>query len=304
MKLTKTIGSLAAFLLLCIGATSCNNDKNEEEFKVQQQITDSFLHIVDISGAHPDMNYTGVSYSIIYDYVAATADVTIKGLKLPDNSQYPALTLKNIPFKVTNEGARLVEGSNLVSTSEGFPSTPVFDHFKLTVGDRVVSEVYYPMLSLEYTVNGVYKAVGSITSQLFSGSTVTTDATGASFTNEEPVYALVLDIASMKASLTINNAKFVQAMPAQTMTFAGIPFTISETGIIAMESTQTIIPTINKVPFEAFPITGFKATYTLTKGMDVEFVCTIDNPAMADKIKGSPFRVTAQLPFAPKNDNK
>lgn len=301
MKLTKTIGALAAFLILSLGVTSCSNDNKNEEFKVQQQITDSFLHIVDASGAYPDMNYTGVSYNIIYDYVAATADITIKGLKLPDNSQYPALTLKNIPFKVTKEGTRVVEGSNLASASDGFAAAPLFDKFKLTVGDRIIAEVYYPVLCLEYTINGTYKAVGSINSQLFSGTTVTTAADGSSYTNEEPIYALVLDIASMKASMTINNAKFVQTMPAQNMTFAGIPFTISENGTISLESAQTIIPTINKVPFDAFPITDLKATYDLTKGMDAEFVCTITNPAMADKIKGSPFKVTASLPFATQN---
>ena len=308
MKFFSTLIAIAAGLALCFSLSSCNNSDEPEEFKVQQQITDSFLHISDLSSMRPEMNYKGVSYHIIYDYVAATADVTIKGLKLPDDTKYPALTLSEIPFKVNNEGARVLEGTNLAASSDGFTATPLFDSFKMVVSDRLVDGYYFPAVCIEYTVNSTYKAVGSILSQIFAGTTVTTNSNGNSFSNETPVYALELDPQTMKAALTINNAKFIQSMPAQTMTFAGIPYTVSTGGIVTLESVETIIPTINKVEFKAFPISDLKAEYNLTTGMNLDFVCTIDksqmNPEMADKIEGSPFKVSAKLPFSIKTTNE
>ena len=82
---------------------------------------------------------------------------------------------------------------------------------------------------------------------------MTTDINGHSFSNETPAYVLELDPQTMKAALTINNAKFIQSMPAQTMTFAGIPYTVSDNGIVTLESTETIIPTINKVEIQSLP---------------------------------------------------
>lgn len=308
MKFFSTLSAIAASLVLCFSLSSCNKSDKPEEFKVQQQITDSFMHISDLSGMQSEMNYKGVSYQIIYDYVEATADVTIKGLKLPGDKQFPALSLTEIPFKVTNDGTRVLEGSNLAATSAGFADSQLFNQFKMTVSDRLIDGYYFPAVCIEYTVNSTYKAVGSIMSQIFVGTTVTTDSNGHSFSNETPVYALELDPQTMKAALTINNAKFIQSMPAQTMTFSGIPYTVSDSGIVTLESTETIIPTINKVEFKAFPITDLKAEYNLTTGMNLNFVCSIDKsqmkPEMADKIEGSPFTVDAKLPFVKKASNE
>ena len=96
MKFFSTLTAITAGLALCFSLSSCNNSDQPEEFKVQQQITDSFIHISDLSGMQSEMNYKGVSYNIIYDYVEATADVTIKGLKLPGDQQFPALDRKSV----------------------------------------------------------------------------------------------------------------------------------------------------------------------------------------------------------------
>ena len=196
----------------------------------------------------------------------------------------------------------------MAATSTGFAESQLFNSFKMVVSDRLIDNYYFPAVCIEYTVNSTYKATGSILSQIFVGTTVTTDINGHSFSNETPAYVLELDPQTMKAALTINNAKFIQSMPAQTMTFAGIPYTVSDNGIVTLESTETIIPTINKVEFKAFPISDLKAEYNLTTGMNLNFVCSIDKsqmkPEMADKIEGSPFTVNAKLPFIKKSSNE
>ena len=193
MKFFSTLTAITAGLALCFSLSSCNNSDQPEEFKVQQQITDSFIHISDLSGMQSEMNYKGVSYNIIYDYVEATADVTIKGLKLPGDQQFPALSITKIPFKVTNDGSRVLEGSNLAATSTGFAESQLFNSFKMVVSDRLIDNYYFPAVCIEYTVNSTYKATGSILSQIFVGTTVTTDINGHSFSNETPAYVLELD---------------------------------------------------------------------------------------------------------------
>ncbi|MDE6098416.1 MAG: hypothetical protein K2G24_05970 [Muribaculaceae bacterium] len=288
MKLSRTLALIAAALLIGLGATSCNDKNNNEEFKVQQKITTALAHVSDINGTEASITYKGLSYDIIYDYIAATAEVTIQGLRVPGGTQYPAVKLSEVPFKVEKDGTRLLEGTNLPSAISGFASAPLFTSFRLSVFDRIIGEYYYPVASISFTIDGRYHGVSTIPTQVFQGTTVTTDANGQSFSNTDPIYVLELDVQKMTASLTINGAKFVQQMPAQTMSFTEIPFTISDNGVVTIEKSGEIIPTIGNTPYPSFPITGFKAVFTIGTGMNLDFVCSV---------KGEPYTVNAQLPF-------
>ena len=309
MKFTRTICAIAVCIATCLGIVSCDSKQNDPELKYRQQILNAFVYANDMA-EDLTIEYLGANYDIIYDFIAGTADVTIQGLRLPGNKQYPTITLTAVPFTIDDNGSRVLEGSNMPVAVEGFATAPVFSAFKLTVADRYftndykltpnISEAKYysPQISILFTIDGHYRVVSSLPGQVFIGTTVTTDSEGKSFSNSDPTYVLTLDMETKTGNLTINGAKFIQNMPEMTMTFPNIPFTVSNTGTVTLQKADPIIPTIGGTPFSAFPISNFKAVYTLTTGMTLDFVCTKKNQETG---LSETYSVSADLPFFDKN---
>lgn len=302
MKLINTIFTLAAGVALSICATSCNSSTNDEDqsLKYQQDILNAFVHANNMA-EDVTIDYQGANYKIIYDFTKGTSEVSITGLRLPGGTQFTTINLTGLTFKIDDNGTRVVEGKNPMATVSNFASAPLFNSFKLTVTDRyfdssyrptndiTMAKYYVPVISVIYTIDGKYRVVSGPVDQLFRGTTVTTDPAGNSFSNSDPYYILALDMESKTAKLTLNQVQFVQAMPAMSnMTFANLPFTIGNNGVITIEKSETTVPTIGDVPYPSFPITNLKATYNLAEGMDLDFNCDV---------KGQPHSVSAKLPF-------
>lgn len=286
MNYIKTLANTALAVALCCSFQSCTGD-DEQELKVEQNITSAFAHVYEISQGL-SANYTGLSYNIVYDYIAATASVTINGLKLPGSEQYPSIKLTDVPFSVNQAGYRVLDGKDLKVQMEGFGTVPQFNNFNLICLDRMIGQNYYPALCMTYTIDSRYKVVSSVSDQVIQGTTVTTPEDGEAFTSTDPVYVLQFDFETQRAAITINGAQFDKNMPAQTMTFSNIPFEFDSKGKVTLEKDDTIVPTIGGTPFPAFPITELSATCQLGEKMNLAFVCTI---------RGAKYQVNADLRY-------
>lgn len=290
MKITQRIALWGIALAGMAGLTACNNDE-AGDLIVAQSVTDSYVYMLN-TATGDDCYSTSVSYEIRYNYTNSTGEVNLSNLQMPDGSKYPTMKLSGLKFAIDQDGWRILTGSNIKPSISGFANAPVFDRFELHELDRTINGSYFPALKVAYTIDGVNTAVGSLHDQVLWGTVISTDSEGATFTDtDNQIFVLQFDYEKQTAALTINNAKFSQGMPSMTMTFAGIPYTMSIDGRIVLKATDDIIPTIGGTPYPQFAILNFRGECLLGQSLVVDFGC---------RPMGQAYTVHANLPYSPK----
>lgn len=286
----KKFSLLAATLGLIMALVSCNTGGNDAHLTSTQSFTQCYAVVTNTDINTPYTVDVPVTVSLKVDYYALTCEVTFSGLKKPDGTPYPAFTIKDVKWKAneTNWGVATAAAPE-VTTANSLPV--VISDFKFNWHNREyfsqATGGSYTTCNFSFTLDGV-GVVGSRREVIIAGKTVSSSPSSKPFESMKPVYTLLLDFDKRTADLKITNAKFEQNMPAMTMVFPAIPFTVERGGNVITFSAAALTPTIAGTPYPNFPITEFKGTLTPTSGIDLSFICGF---------KGTPYTVTSTLVY-------
>lgn len=131
----------------------------------------------------------------------------------------------------------------------------------------------------------------------FKGTTTTfpVDNPSSVYTSDKSTYLVTLDPESNKASISIENADFLQGMPQLgVMTFNSLTYSVDNeatdengTAVVKLKC-EALDPEIANRPFPAFPITDLSATMLTDKSLSLTFICTYRGTPFTVKFKGSP----------------
>lgn len=275
----------AAVMLLSLGScdTSGNNDTITE-----QQFPSCFAYVHDLS-AGVNALYSPVGYTLRLNYSKATADVTITGLRTPDQT-YPQLKLTDIPWSI-EKGVTVVSGRNVQASSAS--AVPVLlSSFTLKVKDRIISSgssyIYKPGFSVNYTIDGRYSVIsGNTDTAVMYGTTTSTCQTPpVNFSTDATAYELTFNFDTRTVQILIKGARFMDKMPALDIVLKNVP--IAFYGSKVTWEAEKITPLIGGLPYETYPIANLKGEFDFSTEMKMEFDC---NPAT---VPGNPtFHVTA-----------
>lgn len=284
---------LAAVMLLSLGScdTSSNNDTITE-----QQFPSCFAYVHDLSTG-VNAIYNSVGYTLRLNYSKATADVTITGLRVPDQSNsysYPQLKLTDLPWSI-EKGVTVVSARN-VQASSASAQPVMLSSFTLKVKDRIItsgsSYIYKPGFSVNYTIDGRYSVFSgnTDTAVMYGITTSTCETPFVHFATDATAYELSFNLDTRTVQILIKGARFMDKMPALDIVLQNIPITFYGTKVTW--EAERIIPLIGGVTFETYPITNLKGEYDFSTEMKMEFDC---NPAT---VPGAPtFHVTSDCTF-------
>ena len=209
---------------------------------------------------------TPPNVKVVRDNINRTLTFTFTGLSTGDGKTVTVIT-PAIAFNYEN-GCIAIPRTDLSATSAAIDSFKFF-------GDGNWMNISFTMGDYEYVINSRYTLKNSSVEQsgiLYKGkASIVTDASKEPFENENMEYFVIMG--STTADLYIFNASFAEAMPPQNILISGIPYVMTAQNYI-LSSTNTIIPSIDKVPYPNFEINDFVATIPFTgKGGSMEFLC-------------------------------
>jgi hypothetical protein len=283
----KKISLIFFSLIALLSFSSC--DTNAGDQKMTQYYSNCFNDVIDIKGGTENI-FTGVSYSIEYNYTQATANVTISGLKLSNSSSISSITIPDLSWSYDSDGWRTIKSTYAV-TSSGV----TFSDIKIAFLDRYSGTSYVPAVEIHYTVNDQYQ-VYSVSKQQFMFGTTTSTCTDASasemfFSNADSYYGFDIDTDTKTANVYLYNAQFLSTMPQlSNMQFANLPFTVKSGNItIKQDADNVLTPSISSTPYPAFPITNFNAYLSSANG-SISFTCAY---------KDIPFDILCQATSTP-----
>lgn len=272
----KYIAILSLALIALMGATSCN-DKNEADTITRTDFTSFFANVQNISTG-VDACYSNVGYSVYLNYTKLTADVTISGLRLPDGTQYPTMTINNLPWNIDANGCKVVQGSNITPTIGGFANVPLIGNFTMNIFDRIITTdsgqpAYSPGVCVKMLINDRFSVTSSYSPQTLFGTTASkSETTGKTFTTGATSYQVKFNADTRRLTIMMNNARFAEEMTRGfNIELRDIPVTFRGTSLEF--DVEAITPYIGDTPFEQFPITNLKGGFDMAKGLNFEFDC-------------------------------
>lgn len=265
---------LAVAALSLVALCSCGDNKNNET--VTEQALPGFFAIVDDLSNNATAVYSGLSYSVRLNYDKMEATVQISGLKLPDGTSYPTMTLPGLTWNVDKQGWRVIKGSAVTPSITGFATTPLFTNFELKLYDRVFdfsgTPVYSPGACVRYTIDSRYRVLSTFSPQVLYGETESVSASGKEFETEGVEYVVSYNADTRKLAISMNNARFEQGMPmALNIDLKNIDVTV--TGSSLEFNVPSITPSIGDIPFTAFPITNLRGSFAPGDGLKFSFRC-------------------------------
>lgn len=251
--------------------TSCSSSESNDLI-VEQSMSNFFVYVTDLT-AGTDAYYPQISYTLRLNYTKMTADVMIFNLHTPDGTNYPTLTLANMPWTMT-QNQIVVQGRDITPAGASIPA--VFNSFNLTLSPRMLEEnVPAPGVGITFTLNSRFAATSANPSQIAFGTTTTTDADGKEFEGTKTYYSFIFNTDTRRVNITMYNTSFVQQMPVMNIELVNVPFVID--GASAKWDVESITPQIGGVPYGAFPISNLKGSFNFSKGLDMSFDCTPRN---------------------------
>lgn len=158
--------------------------------------------------------------------------------------------------------------------------------------EQMVNRFVY---AISYTVNNRYEVVVYPKTAYCFSKTTTLNLSDPSkvFTVDDystaPSYSLSFSTVSKKCSIKIDQAKFLEGMPALNMVFEDIPFTANANEI--SYSIDALTPKIGGDPYPGFPITNLRGTFRPMTATSLNFDCT---PATVNNGQTT-FRVSVAL---------
>jgi len=282
-------------LAVASAALSACNSSDPGETITTQQLTPCYAVVTDLNTK--TVSYCNeVTFKLDLNWTNATSQVTVSGLSAGGTS-LPAFNLPELPWRVNAESQWGEIKESIFSVTANYSDYTITD-FSLAWVDRLsmnsalglegVDMIYWPGTVYKMVIDGRYRIVGARAPFMFFGKTTSTGPDGKGWDNQKSYYQVALDFTHMTADIQINDARFVEQMPAQNMRFLTIPMTIDpETGIIsiAMDSDAELIPNTvgtdgKYTPQPDFPIKALSAVIDPAKGMTIGFQCNVRKAAV------------------------
>ena len=280
---------LPAVAMASAAFTSCNSDEPSQTITTQQ-LTPCYAVVTDLQ-TNTVSYCTDVTFKLDLNWTDATSQISVTGLSA-GSTTLPAFSLPELSWSVADNWAHVK--SSAMAVTAGY-TTYNITQFSLDWVDRLsmgpalgVPTLYWPGAVYHMTVDGRYRIVGARAPYMFFGKTTSTGPDGKGWDNQKPYYQVALDFKTMTADLQINDAQFVQQMPAQNMRFLAVPMQVDPaTGVISLalaEDAELIPNTVGTggtyTPQPDFPISGLTATIDPATGMDIAFDCNVRKAAM------------------------
>lgn len=268
----KVLRLLCAACICVCALSSCDNENDNPT--ITQQVFPNFFASVTNMAEGVGAVYSNISYGVILNYTDMTADVQINGLRLPDGTSYPAMTLSQIPWTIDKSGWKVIKGSNLTPSVSGI--SPVFNNFEFRIYERIldseVPNVYSPGVFASFSIDSKYRVISTMSTQTLYGETESTSASGKEFDTHAIEYVVSFNTETRMLNITMNNARFEQDMPMNlNIELRNIPVTFTNSGMNF--DVDAIIPSIGGTPFAAFPISNLRGYYNPGEGLEFSFRC-------------------------------
>lgn len=266
----KILRHLSIALITVFGLISCSSDKDNDT--ITNQTFSNFVAVVNDLTTGGTAYYNNVSFFVELNYSRMIASVQISGLKLPDGTTYPTLTVSDVPWNISSDGWKTIKGTSLPSHPSG--SVGAFTSFEFKIYERILTEndktTYSPGVCANFTIDGRYKIVCTYSPQTLNGkATVTSE--GNTYTSNNSEYICTLNTDTRMLSILMNKAQFAPGMPALNMELRSIPVTLRGTNFdFDVEHTT---PYIEGTAFDAFPITELKGSFNPASGLNFSFIC-------------------------------
>ncbi len=266
----KKVLALLAGIIFLISA-GCTSTSDSGKTITEQAFPALFANVVDISQM-ASATYTGVGYQLRLNYTDLTADVVISGLRTPDGTAYPTISIKDIPWTIEKGAIIVAKGRNLTPEMSGFANVPLFSSFEMRLINRVANDKYIPGIVFSYTINNRFNVMSSYASQTMFATTVSkSTADNSEYKSVQTVYELDFNVETGRLKITMRNSNFASGMPAFDIVLENIPFTFA--GTKARWSIDAITPKIGNDPFAAFPITDLSGELDFADDFELEFNC-------------------------------
>lgn len=286
MKLINYLATLTFGLTL----TSCLGDP--ENTITQDFSPYTFVYVVDNQTNQSSIS-DAATFKMKTETNTAKIDITIDNLKLPDG-RYINLAIPNQAATVTEKGATRVAVPLCTSVVDGVSHT--ISDFQMELYMRYFNGQNYSLLVCNYTVDTRYSVRVVFTPAYYWGSTQVVDQDGKIFNNtaQTSFYGISFNPENGKATLGLIGAKFADNMPAMSMTFPDMPYTLTQYGFSV--TADKVIPMINNVPFPSYTISDVRISGSYGGPVSISFTCTIDT----EKVKGT-YKVSASIEVLPKD---
>lgn len=292
MKIIPRLLSLAALLVML--ATSCDT-KTDQPTITEQAFPGFFANVHEYTTGAMAV-YSNLSYKVTLNYTDQVADVQISGLKLPDGTTYPTMTLRNLRWGIDNNGWREITGREVQPEIGGFANPPVFTQFKFRIYERFLSSdldrvVYSPAVCANYVINGVYGVMSSYSPQVLYGTTVSTDTdTNIEFESNNTIYTATYNTDTRTLTLRMNGIRFNSGInDGFDMELRNIPLEMNN-NVLAFKVAY-ITPYLNGTVFDSYPISDLKGEFNPGEGLKFSFATTPRNSTTT-------YRVNVECDFA------
>lgn len=283
----KLINYLVA-LVFGVSLTSCLGDASST---ITQDYTPYTFNYITDQETNISSVCTDATFTIKTEQTTGLIDIDIKNLRLPSGA-FISLSLKNLSYTITEQGAQHISVPTCVSVAEG--GSHQITNFNLDLYLRYINSQAYYLLDCSYIVDSRYSVRVVFTPACYWGPTRVTDQDGNVYdnTNQTSFYGISYSPDKTRATIGCLNAKFADKMPAMNMNFENVPYTLTQYGF-TLEASE-ITPTIGGVPFPSYKITDLKVSGAYGGPVNISFTCTIDSP----KVKGT-YKVEASLGVMP-----
>lgn len=280
MKKTKLFSLLLLVASVMGVLSSCNSGSNSD-YIIEQRLT-NFINVTnDYTTGQVAFN-SGIGYVLQLNFTKQTATITIEGMKLPNGTSYGQLVFANLPFTMNTTGWVEIKQPMAIPTTSAGLQAPTFSSFNFRTLDRVLDgNVYYPLFDISYGVEG-YQITSLPPNVINQGTTVVSTAGQPDYIpgSDTPIlYGISFDTKTMKAAITIQGAKFAQAMPAMNMGFKDVPFEFTQSGMVSLKADAlepVLITGANATtPMPNYPITNLTCLTDDKNNMNLNFTCTV-----------------------------
>lgn len=275
----KTIARLLSLVTLMLAlATSCSSNSDSDTI-TEQAFPGFFANIEELTTGATAV-YNNVSYSVRLNYTAQTADVQISGLRLPDGTSYPTMTLSGMRWIIDRDGWKVISASNITPAISGISNLPKFNSFEFRIYERFLEinqqSVYSPGVCARYTVNSIYNVLSSDTPQILYGETDVETVGGSDYESKAVEYVVAYNPDTRMLSLQMNGFRFRPGSAVgYDLELRNIPVTV-QNGAMYFYA-ESIIPYLENTPFEACTFTNLRGEFNPGDGLEFTFNCTPRN---------------------------
>ena len=265
-KIYSIVATALTFITL---TTSCLGDTPEPENKATFSYGPVFNTVINTTTGEKYYN-NDIDYQLTLDYVRSTLSLSQTDLKLNNSYQKHTIQINDIPCKFEDY---MLTASAATPVTISAPTMLNISNFMFKLTDRVINNIYNPLILLTYKVNNEYDVVVTPLTCVYFGKLTSRNLdTNDTFTVNDVSTKVIFNPETGVVNLDLGGIKFVEAMPALDMTFPGITFDVTTTGYTL--SSDMLTPTIKEVPFPNYPISKLNASAALDTGkMSLKFNC-------------------------------